>query len=111
MRVIFGGQRIAFGGHARQDFVVGRDEGVASVRREEVEQFALAAANPLRSAETFQVRQADVGQDAVVRLGDRCQQVRRRLAPISTTPNSVSRVMASSVSGTPMWLLRLPRVA
>ena len=72
--VIFGGQRIAFGGHARQDFVVGRNEGVASVRREEVEQFALAAANPLRSAEAFEVRQADVGQDAVVRLGDRCQQ-------------------------------------
>ena len=72
--VIFGGQRIAFGGHARQDFVVRRDEGVAAVRRVEVDQFALAAANPLRSAETFEVRQADVGQDAVVRLGDRCQQ-------------------------------------
>ena len=34
----------------------------------------------------------------------------RWLAPISTTAKSVSGVIDSSVSGTPMWLFRLPWV-
>ena len=42
--------------------------------REVVEQLALAPAHPLRAAESFEVGASDVGEDAVVGLGDRGQQ-------------------------------------
>ena len=72
--VILRGQPVAFGGHVRQHLVLAGYEGAAAVRGQVVEQLALAAAHPLRAAEAFEVRTADVGQDAVVGLGDRGQQ-------------------------------------
>ena len=72
--VILRGQPVAFGGHVRQRLVLAGHEGAAAVRGQVVEQFALAAAHPLRAAEAFEVCTADVGQDAVVGLGDRGQQ-------------------------------------
>ena len=80
---------------------------------EPVVQLAFPAPDTLRAAEAFQVGSSDVGDDAVVGFRDRAEQgdLPHALAPISTMPNSTSRVIASRVSGTPMWLFRLPRVA
>ena len=72
--VVFRSQPVALRGHVGQRLVFARDEGAAAVRGQIVQQLALAAANALRAAESFEVRAADVGQDAVVGFGDRRQQ-------------------------------------
>ena len=72
--VVLRGQRVALGGHRGQHVVVAADEGAAAVRGQEVVQLALAAAYALRTAEAVEVRTADVGNQAVVGLGDRAEQ-------------------------------------
>lgn len=102
-----------FSGHFHQRPVVAPHEGTAAVGSQIVVQLALAAPHTFDTPESFEVRPPDVGNQAEIGLGDRTEQAisPQALAPISTTPNSVSRVIASSVRGTPIWLLRLPCVA
>jgi hypothetical protein len=74
---------------------------------------ALGARDAVEIAEAFEVLGAGVGDHADCRARDRASSgdLARWFAPISMTAASCSASSRSSVSGTPMWLLRLPRVA
>ena len=61
------------GGHLAQRRVVLAHEGRSAVRREVVEDFALAAPDPFGTSESLEVGAADVGQQPVVGFGDRAE--------------------------------------
>ena len=73
-RVVFGCEVFALGSHRVERGILLGDECVTSILGQEVEELALATAHALFTAETFEVCTADVGDDAIVGFGNRCEQ-------------------------------------
>ena len=73
-RVVLGDQIFPLGSHRNERCILLGNKGVTAILGKEVEELALASADSILTSETLEMSSADVGDYAVVRLGNRRQQ-------------------------------------